>query len=204
MQLRRSWRWTYEVRNTVEQTNLWINSIIEEFCVSSLTTNKLQDDTRSIQHQVLWISTDRKELIQFYFPSSLRLSILLHLSGQAIKTVTLCTEECVSIRYYVYCDSSEGNLVWNYEMLVSDLIVPHRRLSCKMRQNLTRSNTFSQTRCERPLQCNANWENVLRICKRVKMPMTEIHPFELDEVALSCVTSRGCITDYTAPRVFCC
>jgi hypothetical protein len=28
MQLRRSWRWTHEVRNTVEQTNLWINSII--------------------------------------------------------------------------------------------------------------------------------------------------------------------------------
>jgi hypothetical protein len=34
-QLRRSWRWTCEVRNTVQRTNLWINSIIWDYCVSS-------------------------------------------------------------------------------------------------------------------------------------------------------------------------
>jgi hypothetical protein len=94
------------------------------------------------------------------------------------KTATLYFEECVSIRYYVYCDSNERSLVWYYERRVSDRIVLDRRLFGKMHQNLTRSNSFSQTRCERPLQRNESLGNILRMCKRVKMPMAERYPIE--------------------------
>ena len=89
------------------------------------------------------------------------------------KTATLYFEKCGSIRYYVYCDGSERSLVWYYERRFSDRIVPDRRLFGKMHQNLTRSNNFSQTRREGPLQRKESLENILRMCKLVKMPMAE-------------------------------
>jgi hypothetical protein len=49
----------------------------------------------------------RMKLIQFYRPSSLHLSPLLHLCGQAITTATLSNEECVSMHYYEYCDGND-------------------------------------------------------------------------------------------------